>query len=320
VTQIICALTPDCVFMVSDRLLTYGDGRRRGQTFLDEECKLVSLGNFACIGYTGLARMGGRPTHEWIAKKLAEANTVGPGTVAATLAAEAPKAFGRVSSEMCSLTFLLAGWWWFSKAPRLEPFYQVISNAYADNGELLAKPSATFRSRLSVLSTRPTVVGLRTVGIRLHPERMKNLHRTIRRHAKHAVTPKETLRLMVDEVRHTHASQGANRVVGDKVLAVSIPKRAADAQLRTGQSFVFAADANRDSATFGYFDPSRDDFLQFGPTFVLGDIAHTGVVTESDPSKSYQSVRFTILHRPTTPEPVAGATPATSTDAVDGSK
>jgi len=71
VTQILSVITQEYALLVSDRLLTVGDGPKAGAVFTDDECKLVSLCNICGIGYSGLARLGGSPTHEWIAKTLA---------------------------------------------------------------------------------------------------------------------------------------------------------------------------------------------------------------------------------------------------------
>jgi hypothetical protein len=86
--------------------------------------------------------------------------------------------------------------------------------------------------------------------------------------------------------------------VGNKVLAFSIPKRAAHRAYESGGNMILAMEPNLSSTSFCYFDPVYSELRQYGPTCVCGDSAVTDVKTENDPSRAFQSARFRILHPP----------------------
>src|SRR6266705_3092427 len=118
-TQIVALLTLDYVMLGSDRLLTWQGGPRSGKVFKDEECKLVAVYNQTFIGYNGLARLDGRPTHEWIGTTLAKANCRRAKNAVDALVASAPEAVSKVARHLRTLSFFAAGWDWFRDPPLL---------------------------------------------------------------------------------------------------------------------------------------------------------------------------------------------------------
>src|SRR5689334_14664391 len=99
-TQVLAAITPDCAFLVADRRLTYVAGPQKGEVAADDECKVVSLCHVNVIGYTGLARLAGSPTNEWIAANLAEAGCYHAGDAVGTLASQAAAASSAFSPDL----------------------------------------------------------------------------------------------------------------------------------------------------------------------------------------------------------------------------
>jgi len=61
---------------------------------------------------------------------------------------------------------------------------------------------------------------------------------------------------------------------------------------------MLAREPNALSTAFCYFDPAYSQLQQYGPAFVCGDAAVTDIETENDPSRSYQSASYRILHMP----------------------
>src|SRR5208282_6186609 len=109
-TQIISVITADWVILVSDRLLTHASGPLVGQVFHDDECKLVSLCHMCGIGYSGLATLGGMPTHKWIARTVAAAGCRDAGHASETLLAKAPAALQHVATVLRRQSFVISGW------------------------------------------------------------------------------------------------------------------------------------------------------------------------------------------------------------------
>lgn len=294
-TQIIGLLTKEYVMLASDRLLTWlGDGPLSGKVFQDEECKLVCFCGEAGIGYTGMARLGGKPAHEWIAITLAEANCRRLGDVVDTLLLKAPFAIPPVDRRFRGLTFLIAGWSFFGKPPLLRPYFVQISNNVDEAGTPRQEPADEFVALKYVLGPDKTSqLGL--VGQPLAASRAQALERNLRRLIKREISPRETLKLLVDEVQNT--SKNASNV-GAKVLAMCLPRASVEESKRTGRTMMLASEAAREVSTFSYFDPSRNEFLQRGPTLVCGEMATTDTVTESRPEIELQSSSVRILYVP----------------------
>jgi len=297
-TQILALITRDYAMLAADRLLTWNGGPNHGKVYRDEECKVVCIGNLAGIGYTGLARLQGRPAHEWIGVTLAKANSRRPKDAVDALMAQAPTAVQSVPPHLRALTFLIAGWDWFGNPPLLRPHIAVISNVIDDKGQMVAAPSRVFTAHLLLLKENQNLAG-HVVGQPLAPERATDLNRNLRRLAERSIGPKEALRYLVDEIQFTSRSAAT---VGDRVLGMCIPLTSVQDMLRTGHSMMIASQPSVEAPTFAYFDPTMDESHQFGPTYVHGQMAMTDVETESRPEdNNFQSSSMRILHMPSKP-------------------
>lgn len=127
-TQVLAAITPDCAFLVADRRLTYGTGRQKGEVATDDECKVVSLCHVNVIGYTGLARLGGHPTNEWIGANLAEAGCCHAGHAVEILTSRVTAALPPLAPELRRQAFLMCGWALFGRERIVKPHIAVVSN------------------------------------------------------------------------------------------------------------------------------------------------------------------------------------------------
>lgn len=291
-TQILGLITQEYVILASDRLLTWQGGPNHGKVFRDEECKLVCVAHLAGIGYTGLARLQGRPAHEWIGVTLAKANCLRPKDAVDALVAHAPSAVQQVARHLRNLTFLVAGWDFFGDPPSIRPFFAVVSNSIDDKGQHLVVPSDVFTGHFRALKTDEGFAG-HSVGQPLPAKRTTTLDRNLRNLIKRSIGPKEALRYLVKEIQFT--SQSATSV-GDRVLAMCIPLASVQNMLSTGNALMLAGQPSPATATFSYFDPTMNEFRQFGPTFVSGQTAFTDIETESRPVENFQSVSVRYLH------------------------
>jgi hypothetical protein len=152
-TQIISVITQEYALLVSDRLLTYGEGSRAGETYDDDTCKLVSLCNTCGIGYSGLAMLGGEPTHEWVAKTLAAAACRDPNSASQVLVEATAKVVQSVRSDLRRQVFLISGWEYFGEPALLRPHFCVVSNFLDESGNILAVPQQSFAQRKSSFGT-----------------------------------------------------------------------------------------------------------------------------------------------------------------------
>lgn len=291
-TQIIAALTNEYAFLVSDRLLTYGNGPKAGKVFKEQECKLVSLCNSAVIGYTGLARIGGMPTHEWIATTLAKAACQHPGAAADTLLKNTNAALPNLASPLRRQAFLLAGWAPFEPVGEIRPHVCLVSNFHDESLNQTADSASDFRLRLRVLQESENAFVF-SIGQPLQQSRELNLVRHLNRLIARQIGPKEMLRLLVEEVFFTSTLSGT---VGDRVLACCIPRHNAQQYFSEGQSRLSGMLPRSDRATFSYFDRRYNEHSQYGPTIVCGSQAFTDLRYTKEKNGPAQSVSWRVLY------------------------
>lgn len=287
-TQIIAALTQEYVLVASDRQLTVVSGPRKGQVEDDHTCKLVSLCGIWGIAYTGFAHLQGVPTHEWIAVRLAENGCQNAHDAAQILAKAAAPAL-RETDFPLELTFLIAGWARLPDVQTLQPHFLLVSNMYDLDQKRRATPGPDFNRFERKLKPDEAYAG-HVIGQPLPKDRGKHLHSRI---LKFLTRPKSAMRTFASEIANTSRRRHS---VGDKVLAFSIPKLAAERAFQTGNYMMLATEPDLLSAAFCYFDPAYSQLGQYGPTFTCGGAAVTDVETETEPARDSQSSSFRILH------------------------
>lgn len=289
-------ITKEYALLASDRKLTYAEGSFRGQEKENNACKLISLCNICGIGYSGLSEIEGSPTHEWVAKTLASANCRDPDLASRVLAEQAGRALLKVDHYLRRQIFLIAGWGHFDKAPGLRSHFCVITNVLDQKGRVLNKSRESFDRRIRALGDNEEFLWY-SIGQSLNKERAQELERNLRRLVARDIGPKEALRLLVDEIVHTHGVERC-ATVGNKVLGFCIPRRSVEAQLRTGHSMALARFPDENSVAFVYFDPKYSELRQYGPTFVCGEFAATDIETENDQTRDFQSSQMRLLSLP----------------------
>jgi hypothetical protein len=291
-TQILAALTQDYVLVASDRRLTVVSGAQKGQMKDDNTCKLVSLCGVWGIAYTGFSELQGVSTHEWIAVRLAENGCRNPYVAAQILVGEGSRAF-KLAPFPLELTFIIAGWARLSR-DSLQPHFLLISNMYDTEGKRRNRAGEDLQCFERKLKPEELYAS-RVIGQPLPPGRGKNLDRLFRRLLKHQTGPKPAMQAFAKEIVNTSTNRSG---VGDKVLAFSIPRAAAQRTYETGDNMMLAMEPDLLTTAFCYFDPAYSQLRQYGPTFVCGDSAVTDVETADEPSRNFQSSSFRILHLP----------------------
>ena len=295
-TQIISVITQDYALLVSDRLLTYGEGPRAGETYDDNTCKLVSLCNMCGIGYSGLAMLGGIPTHEWIAKTLAARGCRDANSASQALIEATPRVLRSVRLNLRRQIFLIAGWAHFGDPPSLRPHFCIVSNFIDESGQLLATPHDAFVRRIRALKVDEAFLWY-VIGQPLAKARAPAFERNLRQLVSRDISPSEALRLLTSEILFTNQCQGLPNV-GRKMLGFCIPGKAVESQLKTGRSAALAKLPDEHSVAFTYFDPVYSELKQYGPTFICGEFAATNIETENDEGGAFQSSQMRLLAVP----------------------
>jgi hypothetical protein len=294
-TQILSVITHDYVLMASDRRLTRATGERAGEVLSDDTCKLVSLCHTYGIGYSGLAYLGGRPTHEWIATTLADANCHDVDNASNVLVQATPPALHAAPPELRRQIFIFAGWAQFDSPPGLHSHFCVVTNALDESGRVLAKPLDEFSRRVRALRDEESLLWHSILP--LSNDRASTLDRNLRRLVAREIGPQEALRLLVDEILFAHRAIDRSSV-GDKILGFCIPKASVERQLQTGETMAIAHLPNERTVAFTYYDPAYNELRQYGPTYVCGGLAQTDIETENDPTRGFQSSQLRILRFP----------------------
>lgn len=295
-TQIISVITREYSLLATDRRLTIPTGPNTGYIQDDDACKLVNLCNVCGIAYSGLSEIENIPTHKWIAMTLATNKCLCPADASVILTKHADLALSKLPTSIRRQAFLITGWAYFNEPPELRSHFCLITNAIDKSGNLLNKPFEPFECRVRALPDNKPFLWF-SVGVPLQKARRNNLERNLRKLVAKKISPKEALRLLVEEIIHTSVNEKAYSV-GDKVLGFCIPKDSALLAYKTGNSMMLANQPNLTNVTFTYFDPSFSELQQHGPTYICGEFAATDIKTESDPATNFQSSEMRILSIP----------------------
>jgi hypothetical protein len=226
VTLVLSLMSDRYVVQVSDRRLTWSDGR----TAEDRENKTVFLCNFAAFGYTGLARLGTAPTHEWIAEMLNRPGDI--GEVVEGLRADATQRFYRLGVAREWRRTAIAGVGFlglkYSEAERigrqptaddLHPFYVVVSNCFGDKpGTWAPLAFEEFETSWGLLDVEYRVL---SVGQDLLPDEWARLHRQVRQCVRRAAHPYAAARILARMVREVSCR---NPAVGGNVMCMLLPR------------------------------------------------------------------------------------------------
>lgn len=298
-TQIISAITDDYVLLAADRRITSFE---TGDVLEDDTCKMVNIQNNCGVAYTGISRVGGKETCEWIAVTLARAKCTQIGDSMPVLRDAASSAFRTIPKSQSRHTFVLCGWSAIKDYDEIRPCMAIVTNSYDEDMQSLKVPGDLFVMRLRYLA-RDEGINFNVQGQPLSdPARYTHLETQLRSLSSRAITPNAATRLLAREVHRTSglSRSGAlvkgNKAVGPNLLTMCIPRAAADRSFAGGQTFMLASEATLSDATFSHFDPERDEELQYGPASVLGGFA-TGPF-EGRTREGFQSAGFKFLYVP----------------------
>lgn len=200
----------------------------------------------------------------------------------------------RAAPFLLELTFLIAGWVRSADRQTLQPHFLLVSNMYDPDGKHRPTPGSDFTWFERKLKAGQVYAG-HLIGQPLPNGRRKYLDRLLRRILKHRTGPGPAMLAIVREIVNT---SGPGSTVGEKILAFSIPKAAAERTYQTGHHMMLATEPDLRNAAFCYFDPAYSRLRQYGPTFTCGECAVTDVETEDDPARDYQSSSARFLHLP----------------------
>jgi hypothetical protein len=217
VTLIISVLTDEYVALVSDRRVTWSDGRR-----VDTDTKTFNLYGQFLMGFTGLARINGFRMERWVADALRGVPTDEYFNV---LAQKIGAAFDRLRpSDRKPQAFLATGYASLKPGGRVYPMNVVISNSINNNGDFSASAmQREFTIYMEPLGNRKHLV--RSVGWPMPDKVRKILEHKIRVVTRgDPFNPERAAGPLVYALRETAAK--SKEYVGKAALFTSLPRSA----------------------------------------------------------------------------------------------
>jgi hypothetical protein len=238
VTLVLSCLTEDCVYQVSDRRLTSFDPPRA--SIEDESNKAVLVNGRVIFGYTGISRVTGNKTDSWLARVAASANSTDMAVVARSIRDEATKDFKRMTfaSRYKRHAFQGAGWFSNPDGPGLRPGIITIENALdPDTGDWLRYARPIFALKTEFPKLRRAQLYLTAVGLRPADHERGAVYQLVRKCVHRRERRQEAvLHAMILSMRWLHQRYEPNSPIGPNLMAVSLPRVAAERLAQTGQS------------------------------------------------------------------------------------
>lgn len=253
-TLILSCVTPDCVFQVSDRRLTWVSGPNSGQVKEDERNKAVLVNGRFSFGYTGLAEVGSVRTDNWLANVVAKSSSRDMSQTLTAIRDSATEAFRSINlpAEIKRHAFQGVGWVFEKGFPSAVPGVLTVSNAIGNRWEWLPAARESFDRRVALFPTLPRGFELMSVGQDISDRHRRAVLRLVGRCAKHSAPPGAFLRSLLLSMRWLG---GWYPTIGPSLMAVSIPKEAAEIVARTGRMEALLAGPLGRTASFLCFGP-----------------------------------------------------------------
>jgi hypothetical protein len=283
VTLIQTLLTPEGVIQVSDRLLTYPDGK----VYETTANKAVMWCGFVTIGFTGMAftRTNARkPIAEWICESLKQDAADGDSGIVQLQAAGA-KLMRTTDYPDKRLTIAMAG------ATKHDDASQGGGNAYSfkvTNFEHVSPPLTYGDSSFHVLPVEGVPLGgnqygYSTAGYPIPMETQQaNCDELMRAHSRFGLN--RAWRNMVGIQRRHSAEQvrsGKPRTIGMSAMVVYVPPMQVGQSAMMMTNFASPNLSSADTPQFSFIGESGFSRQRFGPHLVCGPMIVTGVVAES---------------------------------------
>lgn len=277
VTLILTCLTDDCVYQVSDRRLTSFDPPR--SPIDDESNKAVFVSGRVIFGYTGISKVNGENTDLWLTRVAASVNSTDMGKISRKIRDEATSAFRRMNlaSRYKRHAFQGAGWFSDPKRPALRPGTVTVHNAL-ESGTLAWLPYA--RPSFELVTNFPQIgraqFHLSSVGLTPTPAEKEAVYKLVRKCVHRRLRRQESvLYALVFSMRWLHNRYQPNSPIGPNMMAVSLPKIAAEHVAQTGEFMAVAGGPVAGTTTFLDINISGRAEI-FGPHVVHGGSAMTG--------------------------------------------
>lgn len=258
-TLVLSCLTPECVIQVSDRRLSNVES---GRALPGQFNKAVCFTNRIAFSYTGLAKINGQDTDEWLADALASGDDENECLIA--VGDRATEAFARFRAPLALKThaFVGVGWHKLAKDEPWRPWLCSISNSLDAEGRWRFPPRDRFQSHSHVLTPtggeRP--VALSVVGQRLKRDEQVALMRDLRRYVEHHVGPGAVSDRLVEQVR---AVAARTQTVSPEVMVNAIPLL--PDKFESGEVAAISARPTLDTHAFSYIPAGKTAEVELGP-------------------------------------------------------
>ena len=275
-TIVLSCVTDDCVYQVSDRRLTSFTPPHA--PIDDESNKAVFVNGRLAFGYSGISQVNGESTDVWLTKVAASAGSANDlMLVARTIRDQATIDFRRMTfaRQYKRQAFQGVGWFADPNSGDLMPGVLTISNALdPKTSAFIGNARPVFELYDNFPKLRRHQIWLNSVGYRGSPEERDAIFRVVRNCA-HRSTRRQhaMLAALVMCVRWLSGREGS---IGPNLMAVSIPKRAAERVRQTGGSLSLLGGPVPNTATFLDCNTSGRTTL-FAPNVVYQGSAATNV-------------------------------------------
>jgi hypothetical protein len=241
VTLILACLSHQRIVVAADRRLTLPDG----SLYDDDANKAIFYEGRIALAYTGLARLDGADTADWLAARLAQHDTI--EAAMESVASEASQALTQATASDKRVAFLAFGWATLQAQPPPRPFACVATNFMSTQGTWLnhAQPTVTVRTWfLDQTASHYLVVA----GQHLYKQEYVVLSRFLRKCVEHRASPGPFARLLGTQIQLIAGGSDARASsVGRGLIIQSLTKDAVligEAMIvtplaPTGHSFVY---------------------------------------------------------------------------------
>jgi hypothetical protein len=250
--------------MVADRRLTFEDGRLAE----DNRNKLVLCESNIVFGYTGLARLGGTYTDEWLMDRLSRLTQKRLDDKLMMLAHEVRDTVRKcrnVPRMRRFLAILGIGFARESGQRELRPLFCLISNCHQENW----RPASSAFDGVRLLS-RPLgpsrSVEYESVGQRMSTDDERLLRRRMRRlHEKSRLDGQTMIPILAEAIRSVARR---NERVGKNLLAVAIPRKS----VRPGRLLLTAGTGDEGHPTFLYLPAGTSSPEHYAPAITASGV------------------------------------------------
>jgi hypothetical protein len=270
VTLILACLTEDCAYQVSDRRITSFDPPH--ELVDDNSIKTVLVEGQVVFGYSGISHIEGQRTDAWIADIAAKETSGNLSSICRRIRIEASRAFQRTLLESSKKrhAFQCIGWFWAADGSSLRPGIVTIHNALdLKNRVWRADAKAIFDGVIDFPQLSGSQFKLTWIGEQLSEAEISELNLNIAKCMTMGEGKQEAvLEALIQAALTIGNNRGPASRVGPNLMAVSLPRAAADTVVHSGLLHVIARGPTPHSATFLDVNPDAPRKIN-GPICVL---------------------------------------------------